>query len=289
MPLVLRTVKGSQLTTAEMDGNLTYLESLNAALPPVNITATGTVTLDRATHANRLLICTGATSVNLTLTTDAAGGWTNDDSINAMQMGNGSVSILIGTASNLYAPTGVLATTAAQYRLVGAIKVNNVANSWALTEISGAASSAITVIDMPAGSTCGVSQTNFTLGTVSIPGNTFTTGKMLRFEYFANFQTSADASYEILYGGQVVGAAGGSGLNSYGTTGLLNGVCSVYAISNSSQRGSEISSNNASSYSSLNVRSATVDATVAQNFVIRCTTGTGSTAVTLIGGKVSIY
>lgn len=144
MPLVLRSAKGSQLTTAEMDGNLSYLESLNAALPPVTISGTS-ATLDAATHANRLLICTNAAPVTLTLTTDGAGGWANDDSINAIQYGAGSVTIVAGGAA-LRAPTGSLATTAAQYRLVGATRIG--ASEWTLTEVSGGSGGTTTIENM---------------------------------------------------------------------------------------------------------------------------------------------
>lgn len=138
MALITRTTKGSALTYAELDGNLQYLESLNAALPPVTISTTS-ATLIAATHANRLLICNNASPITLTLSTDGAGGWANDDSINAIQYGAGSVTIVAGAAT-LRAPTATTAVTLAQYKLVGATRVGT--NEWTLTESTGGTGSA---------------------------------------------------------------------------------------------------------------------------------------------------
>lgn len=130
MPLTLRSVKGSPLTIAELDGNLQYLESLNAALPPVTITGTE-LTLNAAEHANRLLICTNASPVLLSLSNDADGGWDSDDSINVLQSGTGSVTIIAGTAT-LRSPPGTTAVTTARYKLTGSTRIG--ANEWTLTE-----------------------------------------------------------------------------------------------------------------------------------------------------------
>jgi len=130
MPLTLRSVKGSKLTIAEGDGNLQYLESLVAPLPPVTITGTA-LTLNAAEHANRLLICTNASPVLLTLSDDTTGGWDSDDSINVLQSGTGSVTILAGTATLRAAP-GTTAVTTARYKLVGATRIG--ANEWTQTE-----------------------------------------------------------------------------------------------------------------------------------------------------------
>lgn len=130
MPLILRSVKGSKLTSAEGDGNLLYLESLVAPLPPVVITGTA-LTLNAADHANRLLICTNASPVLLTLSDDTTGGWDSDDSINAVQSGTGSVTIIAGTATLRAAP-GTTAVTTARYKLVGATRIG--ANEWTQTE-----------------------------------------------------------------------------------------------------------------------------------------------------------
>lgn len=130
MPLILRTVKGSPLTIAELDGNLQYLESLNAALPPVTITGTA-LTLNAADHANRLLICTNASPVLLSLSDDSTGGWDSDDSINVLQSGTGAVTIIAGTAT-LRSPPGTTAVTTARYKLTGSTRIG--ANEWTLTE-----------------------------------------------------------------------------------------------------------------------------------------------------------
>ena len=130
MPLVNRAVKGSKLTAAELDGNFQYLESLLAPLPPVTITGTA-LTLNAAEHANRLLICTNASPVLLSLSNDAEGGWDSDDSINVLQSGTGSVTIIAGTAT-LRSPPGTTAVTTARYKLVGSTRIG--ANEWTLTE-----------------------------------------------------------------------------------------------------------------------------------------------------------
>jgi hypothetical protein len=139
MPLTLRNVKGSKLTHTELDGNFQYLESLNSALPPVTITTN--TTLVAADHANRLLICNSASPITLTLSNDATGGWANDDSINAIQYGAGSVSIEGGTAT-LRVVSGVLSVSSAQYRVVAAVRVGT--SEWVPTELSASGNSGST-------------------------------------------------------------------------------------------------------------------------------------------------
>lgn len=139
MPLTLRSVKGSQLTTAEMDGNLTYLESMNAALPPVTITANTSLTA--SAHANRLLLCNSASPITLTINSDAS-GWANDDSINAVQIGAGSVTIAGGTAT-LQTALGTVNTTISQYKLVAATRIG--VDSWVPTELSATGGGTATI------------------------------------------------------------------------------------------------------------------------------------------------
>lgn len=143
MTITLRSVKGSALTHGELDGNFTDLQNQldNAAIAydPVTLTGAGPHLLTAAAHANRLLICNHTAAMTLTLQTDAAGGFAKDDSINAVQYGAGAVTIVAGGAT-LRAPTGTVATTAAQYRLVGAVRVAG--NEWSLSEISASSGSA---------------------------------------------------------------------------------------------------------------------------------------------------
>lgn len=73
MPLVLRSVKGSKVTIAEMDANLTYLESIaGSSGAPVALTASTTLT--EAAHANRELNSTAAAAITFTLPATAATG-----------------------------------------------------------------------------------------------------------------------------------------------------------------------------------------------------------------------
>lgn len=112
------------------------------AYPPVTLTATEPTTfvLNAADHANRLIIVNSAFACILALQTDALGGFADDDSVNAYQAGAGSVTIQSGTAT-LRSPSGTTAVTSGQYRFVGSTRVD--ANTWALTESSGASISGL--------------------------------------------------------------------------------------------------------------------------------------------------
>jgi len=73
MPLVLRAVKGSKISIAEMDANLTYLESIaGGSAAPVALTASTTLT--EASHANRDINTTAAAAVTHTLPATATTG-----------------------------------------------------------------------------------------------------------------------------------------------------------------------------------------------------------------------
>ena len=137
MTITLRSVKGSALTHGELDGNFTDLQTQldNAAIAYDPVTITGNTTLTAVDHANRLLICNSASPITLTLQSDALGGFDKDDSINAIQIGAGNVTIARGTATTLGSPTGALATTTETYGLIGTVRIG--ANAHALTESAG--------------------------------------------------------------------------------------------------------------------------------------------------------
>lgn len=137
MTITLRSVKGSALTHGELDGNFTDLQNQldNAAIAYDPVTITASTTLTAVDHANRLLICNSASPIVLTLQSDTLGGFAKDDSINAIQVGAGSVTIAQGTASALSNPTGTVATTSETFKLVGSVRIG--ANAHVLTESSG--------------------------------------------------------------------------------------------------------------------------------------------------------
>lgn len=112
----------------------------SADLPTVTLTGTA-YNLNAVDHANRLLICTSDTSVTLTIQTDAAGGFSETDSVNAYQAGAGQVTIVYANTVMGRAPAGTLSSTYSQYRFVGAIRVG--VNQWTQTEIGGASISGL--------------------------------------------------------------------------------------------------------------------------------------------------
>lgn len=93
MPIVLRAVKGSALTHAELDGNFTDLDSRvgsggTGTLPPVEITASTVLT--EVAHANRQLHVISGTPVTLTLPSTATTG----ARFFGVNLGTGAVSVV---------------------------------------------------------------------------------------------------------------------------------------------------------------------------------------------------
>ena len=108
--------------------------------PPVNLSGTA-YNLTSVDHANRLLICTSDSPVLLTVQTDASGGFADTDSINVYQAGAGAVTIAYASTVTGRAPTGTLASTYAQYRFAGSVRVG--VNEWVQTEMGGASISGL--------------------------------------------------------------------------------------------------------------------------------------------------
>ncbi len=89
MTIVLRAVKGSQLTVAELDGNFQDLDARGGAATPVALAASTTLT--EAAHAGRSLFVTSASAVTLTLPSTAATG----ARFYGVNLGAGAVSIVL--------------------------------------------------------------------------------------------------------------------------------------------------------------------------------------------------
>jgi hypothetical protein len=102
------------------------LTGLLVAPKPASIT--GSLTLSALAHAGRLLLCNSASAINLTLSTDAAGGWTDDDRFDVYQVGSGKVTVLAGSAT-LSTPNGTQPSTSAQGRFQSFVRTG--ANTWA--------------------------------------------------------------------------------------------------------------------------------------------------------------
>jgi hypothetical protein len=181
-----------------------------------------------------------------------------------------------------------------------AIKLSVGADGTILTASSAAASgmawaspgaATFVVIALPSGSTIGASQSDATLSSLTIPANTWTTGKMIEITAFINHTATDDTSFSITYGGTTLATytPGAYGSNSMA---ILKWV--GWAISNSSQ----VSINNTGdpNYKDLHnftsktsKNAAAVDATSNQTLLLRCTTGAGgTTAIQCIGGKVVV-
>lgn len=90
MPLILRATKGSKVTIAEMDANLTYLESIaGSSGAPVALTASTVLT--EAAHANRELNSTAAAAITFTLPATAATG----AKFSGTNLGAGALSVVL--------------------------------------------------------------------------------------------------------------------------------------------------------------------------------------------------
>lgn len=107
-------------------------------LPPV--TLTDATSLTRADHANRQIIANKATSFNLTIQTDALGGYQADDCFEVYNDNTGDVTI-VGSGITLHAPTGTTAT-ASQFQVIGAVRVGT--DEWTLLGVSATSSSGLT-------------------------------------------------------------------------------------------------------------------------------------------------
>jgi hypothetical protein len=139
-------------TNTPLASALTALQTQidNTALIYDPVILSGTAhTLNAASHANRLLICTNAAGCVLTLQTDAAGGFDKDDSINALQYGAGTVTLAAG-ATTLRSPASSLSFTPGIYGMVAAVRIGS--SEWALTE--KASSSGSSGISMGEGISC---------------------------------------------------------------------------------------------------------------------------------------
>lgn len=95
--------------------------------PEAGRTVTGASTLV-SSDIGKTLRVNSASSVTLTIPTDATAGWTNDTIVSAYQVGAGSISFAAASGVTLRSPSGI--PSSVQYGIVSALRVGP--NEWTL-------------------------------------------------------------------------------------------------------------------------------------------------------------
>lgn len=107
MPIVYRSVKGTNLTAAEVDGNFTDVDG-RIEKPPVLLTASTVLT--SASHANRRLQVTSASPVNIDMPASPVAG----EKYFGINMGAGAIT-LRNNGGSAIAGDAALPATVTQY------------------------------------------------------------------------------------------------------------------------------------------------------------------------------
>lgn len=99
MTLVLRQVKGSELTFAELDGNFEHcLDRANHTGSYTQVVEyTGTAKTLALTDIHKIVDCTSASAVTITIPEQASVAWPADAEIHVRMSGAGQVSIAVGS------------------------------------------------------------------------------------------------------------------------------------------------------------------------------------------------
>lgn len=257
------------------------------------LTVSASTALVAATHANRTLIVDTA-SVVFTHNSDATSGLSSDDSYDIQAIGSGSFTIVAGTGTLISTDgTSVDSSTAVgkrvQLQRVSANTIRSISPT-----ISAGGSGSRTIIALTPTGAIANNQTLAIAATGTIPANTFTTGKKMTVEYFAEFVNTATA--ELQYRVRVGGAGGqifhlDSVGNSFAGTSGINGYLVSWALTNTTQRAitNVNGDNDAHNLRSLSRSTLTVDMTVNQTIEILATTGVDATVTTtVLVAKLSI-